>query len=156
MKKFFFQISNPTNKHLNMKNKKSLIKKLIFTLAFLGTISFSQNKVNADESPVCPDTSSTTITSIADGGDATSFYALTSGGFCRGTPETYGVTVYKMGFCTKNPGNPTTSSVLPVQIMITILPILVLGLMIIHQERQRIFPQEEPLICLIHMPQNLQ
>ncbi len=95
-----------------MKNKKSFIKKLIFTLTFLGTLSFSQNKVNADESPVCPDTSTTTISSIADGGDATSFFALTSGGFCRGTPESYGVTVYKMGFCTKNPGNPTGSSVL--------------------------------------------
>ena len=94
-----------------MKNKKSLIKKLVFTLAFLGTISFSQNKVNAEESPVCPDTSTTTISSIADRGDATSFYALTSGGFCRGTPESYGVTVYKMGFCTKNPANPTLSSV---------------------------------------------
>ena len=95
-----------------MKNKKSLIKKLIFTLTFLGTISFSQNKVNAEESPVCPDPSTTTVTSIADFGDATSFYALTEGGFCRGTPDTYGVTVYKMGFCTKNPGNPTGSSVL--------------------------------------------
>ncbi len=95
-----------------MKNKKSLLKKLIFTFAFLGTISFSQNKVNASESPVCPDPSTTTITSIADGGDATSFYALTSGGFCKGTPDSYGVTVYKMGFCTKNPANPTGSSVL--------------------------------------------
>ena len=103
---------NSSNKNFNMKNKTSLIKKLIFTLAFLGTISFSQNKVNAEESPVCPDPSTTTISSIADGGDATSFYALTSGGFCRGTPDSYGVTVYKMGFCSKNPGNPSGSSVL--------------------------------------------
>ena len=95
-----------------MKNKKSLIKKLIFTLTFLGTISFSQNKVNAEESPVCPDPSTTTISSIADLGDDTSFFSLTSGGFCRGTPESYGVTVYKMGFCSKNPANPTGSSVL--------------------------------------------
>ena len=92
--------------------KKSLIKKLLFTLTFLGTLSFSQNKVNADESPVCPDPSTTTITSIADGGDATSFYSVTEGGFCRGTPDEYGVTVYKMGFCTQNPGNPTGSSIL--------------------------------------------
>ena len=95
-----------------MKNKQSLIKKLLFTLTFLGTISFSQNKLNAEESPVCPDPSTTTISSIADGGDSTSFYALTSGGFCRGTPDKYGVTVYKMGFCTQNPGNPTGSDVL--------------------------------------------
>ena len=59
----------------------------------------------------CPDPSTTTITSIADRGDATSFYALTGGGFCKGTPDEYGVTVYKMGFCTKNPANPTLSSV---------------------------------------------
>ena len=103
---------NSLNKNYIMKNKKSLIKKLLLTLTFLGSISFSQNKVNAEESPVCPDPSTTTVTSIADFGDATSFYALTEGGFCRGTPDTYGVTVYKMGFCTKNPGNPTGSSVL--------------------------------------------
>tara|TARA_A100001035_G_C27745686_1_gene483852 strand:- start:445 stop:1374 length:930 start_codon:yes stop_codon:yes gene_type:complete len=103
---------NPTFNNYKMKNKKSLMKNLLFALTFLGTVSFSQNQVNADESPVCPDASSTTITSIADRGDATSFYALTSGGFCKGTPDEYGVTVYKMGFCTKNPGNPTGSSVL--------------------------------------------
>ena len=95
-----------------MKNKKSLIKNLIFILTFLGTISFSQNKAYAEESPDCPDPSTTTITSIADRGDATSFYALTGGGFCKGTPDEYGVTVYKMGFCTKNPANPTLGSVL--------------------------------------------
>lgn len=96
-----------------MKNKKNLIRKLIFALTFLGTISFSQNnKVNASTSPVCEDPSATSITSIATPGDSTSFYTLHSGGFCRGTPDSYGVTVYKMGFCTKNPGNPTGSSVL--------------------------------------------
>ena len=111
--KNYLKISNSTNKHFKMKNKKSLLKNLIFTFAFLGTLSFSQNnKVNASTSPVCKDPSTTTITSIADGGDSTSFYTLHSGGFCRGTPDSYGVTVYKMGFCTKNPGNPTGSSVL--------------------------------------------
>ena len=107
-------LKTPYSAHKNhiMKNKKSLIKKLLFTLTFLGTISFSQNKVNAEESPVCPDPSIIDITSIADFADATSFVALTEGGFCRGTPDTYGVTVYKMGFCTKNPGNPSGSSVL--------------------------------------------
>ena len=103
---------NQTHNYYKMKNKKSLLKKLLFTLTFLGTISFSQNKVSAEESPVCPDPSTTTITSIADRDDATSFYALTDGGFCKGTPDEYGVTVYKMGFCTKNPANPTGSSVL--------------------------------------------
>ena len=109
--KNYLKISNSKNKHFKMKNKKSLIKNLIFILTFLGTISFSQNKAYAEESPECPDPSSTTITSIADRGDATSFYALTGGGFCKGTPDEYGVTVYKMGFCTKNPANPTLSSV---------------------------------------------
>ena len=103
---------NLSNKNYTMKNKKSLIKKLIFSLAFLGSVSFYQTKAYAEESPECPDPSTTTITSIADGGDATSFYALTGGGFCKGTPDTYGVTVFKMGFCTKNPANPTGSSVL--------------------------------------------
>ena len=50
--------------------------------------------------------------------DSSSFFALTGGygedggGFCRGTPTEYGVTVFKMGFCTKNSGNPTGSSIL--------------------------------------------
>ena len=40
---------NPTFNYYKMKNKKSLLKKLIFTFAFLGTLSFSQNKVTAEE-----------------------------------------------------------------------------------------------------------
>ena len=103
---------SPNLNYYKMKNKKTLIKNLLFILTFLGTISFSQNKAYAEESPECPDPSTTTITSIADRGDATSFYALTGGGFCKGTPDEYGVTVYKMGFCTKNPANPTLGSVL--------------------------------------------
>ena len=102
---------NPTFNYYKMKNKKTLIKTLIFSLTFLGTVSFSQNKLNAEESPECPDPDKITISSIADGGDETSFYFLTDGGFCKGTPDTYGVTVYKMGFCTKNPANPTGSFV---------------------------------------------
>ena len=90
-----------------------LIKKILLGLTFVGTISFSQNKVNAQTSPTCPDPSTTSITSIYDNTDSNSFFALTEGeGFCRSTPEQYGVTVYKMGFCTKNPGNPTGSSIL--------------------------------------------
>ena len=71
-------LKTPYSAHKNhiMKNKKSLIKKLLFTLTFLGTISFSQNKVNAEESPVCPDPSIIDITSIADFADETSFVAL--------------------------------------------------------------------------------
>ena len=64
----------------------------------------------------CPDPTSTTITSLATGGDNTSFYKVTDdaepgeGGWCEGTPDEYGVTVYKMGFCTADPGDPTGSS----------------------------------------------
>ena len=48
----------------------------------------------------CPDPS--TLTSINDNGDATSFDAIT-GGSCSGTPDSYGVTIYKMGFCRTDP-----------------------------------------------------
>ena len=48
----------------------------------------------------CPDPS--TLTSINDNGDATSFDAIT-GGSCSGTPDSYGVTIYKMGFCKTDP-----------------------------------------------------
>ena len=48
----------------------------------------------------CPDPS--TLTSVNDNGDATSFDAVT-GGDCSGTPDGYGVTIYKMGLCTTDP-----------------------------------------------------
>ena len=54
----------------------------------------------------CPDLSITTLTSVDDVGDATSFNSVT-GGDCSGTPDEYGVTIYKMGLCTSDP----TSSV---------------------------------------------
>jgi len=110
--KYLFKTFNPTFNHNKMKTKKALIKKFIFALSFLGTISFSQNKVNAQTSPICPDPSTTSITSIYDESDSNSFFALTDGqGYCRSTPDKYGVTVFKMGFCKKNPGNPTGSDI---------------------------------------------
>ena len=94
-----------------MKNK-TLFNSLLFTFSLLGSFFVLDKPVKAD-SPVCPDPSTTSITSIYDNTDSNSFFALTEGeGFCRSTPEQYGVTVYKMGFCTKNPGNPTGSSIL--------------------------------------------
>ena len=48
----------------------------------------------------CPDPS--TLTSVNDIGDATSFDAVT-GGDCSGTPDGYGVTIYKMGLCATDP-----------------------------------------------------
>jgi len=94
-----------------MKNK-TLFNSLLFTFSILGSFFVLDKPLKAD-SPVCPDPSTTSITSIYDNTDSNSFFALTEGeGFCRSTPEQYGVTVYKMGFCTKNPGNPTGSSIL--------------------------------------------
>lgn len=48
----------------------------------------------------CPDPS--TLTSVDGIGDATSFDSVT-GGDCSGTPDGYGVTIYRMGLCTNNP-----------------------------------------------------
>ena len=96
-----------------MKNK-TLFNSLLFTFSLLGSFFVLDKPVKAD-SPVCPDPSTTAITSIFDitGTDPNSFFDLTEGnGFCRSTPDQYGVTVFKMGFCKKNPGNPTGSSIL--------------------------------------------
>ncbi len=99
-----------------MKFSQLLSKTLITGLTVLGSsVLLPSEKVSA---AACPDPSTTTITSLATGGDANSFFQVTEdnepgdGGFCEGTPDSYGVTVYKMGFCTADPGNPTGSSVL--------------------------------------------
>ena len=95
-----------------MKNK-TLLNSLFFTFSLIGSFFVLDKPLKAD-GVVCPDPEETTISSVynvVDGEDPNSFYGLT-GGFCRGTPESYGVTVFKMGFCTKNPGNPTGSSIL--------------------------------------------
>lgn len=69
------------------------------------------------KSAACPDPEDTELTSLATAGDSNSFYAVTEanepgdGGFCEGTPASYGVTVYKMGFCTVDPGQPTEGTV---------------------------------------------
>ena len=115
MKNIFFK--NKTSKSNFMTSKRKLFKSFLFTSALLGASVILQKPSQAQTmvSPVCPDPSSTTITSIDTQGDTTSFYNLTkdsngNGGFCRGTPETYGVTVYKMGFCTVDPGDPEGAS----------------------------------------------
>lgn len=54
----------------------------------------------------CPDPS--TLTSVANPGDPTSFESVT-GGDCSGTPSEYGVTIYKMGFCVSDP-SPTSGA----------------------------------------------
>ena len=97
-----------------MKFSKLLSNSLITGLTVLGSsVLVPSEKVSA---AACPDPSTTTLTSLATSGDATSFYQTTEdneageGGFCEGTPDEYGVTVFKMGFCTTDPGNPTSGS----------------------------------------------
>ena len=89
-------------KKFNLKSKKLLTTALFLTSGL--TILSHSNPVKA--SSACPDAS--TITSPNDFGDGTSFIA-TTGGSCYGTPEEYGVTIYKMGLCLSNPA-PSTGS----------------------------------------------
>jgi len=97
-----------------MKFSKLISNTLISGLTVFGaSVILPSAKVSA---AACPDPTTTTITSLANGGDSTSFYQTTEnreageGGYCEGTPTEYGVTVFKMGFCTKDPGDPTGSS----------------------------------------------
>ena len=92
-------------KKFNLKSKK------LFTTAFFitsGLTIFSpSNPVRAEG--VCPEAS--TISSPNGFGDPTSFVRAVNGN-CYGTPETYGVTVYRMGLCTSNPA-PTSAGSSP-------------------------------------------
>ena len=81
-------------KKFNFKSKKLLTTALFITSGL--TILSHSNPVKA----ACPDPS--LVTSPNGFGDTTSFIAL-SGGDCYGTPEEYGVTIYKMGLCTEDP-----------------------------------------------------
>ena len=92
-----------------MINSKSFLTSAIlssFTL-LSGAIIFP-GKLHA---AACPAASS--LTSVATGGDATSFLEVT-GGDCAGTPTTYGVKVYKMGFCSSDPFSGVTAGNAPV------------------------------------------
>ena len=91
-------------KKFNLKSKKLLTTALFLTSGL--TILSHSNPVKASAGSACPTAS--TITSPNDFGDATSFIA-TTGGSCYGTPEEYGVTIYKMGLCLSNPA-PSTGS----------------------------------------------
>ncbi len=89
-------------KKFNLKSKNLLTTALFLTSGL--TILSHSNPVNAE---ACP--SASTITSPNDFGDTTSFIA-TTGGNCYGTPEEYGVTIYKMGLCTSNPAPSSAGS----------------------------------------------
>ena len=89
-------------KKFNFKSKK-LLTTAFFITSGLTIFSYS-NPVKAS---ACPDASA--VTSIFNKADATSFLNAT-GGNCYGTPEEYGVTVYRMGFCTDNPAPSSAGS----------------------------------------------
>ena len=84
-------------------NSNKLLTTALFLTSGLTILSYS-NPVKAS---ACPDASS--VTSPNSSGDASSFIAL-SGGNCYGTPEEYGVTIYKMGLCTSNPAPSSAGS----------------------------------------------
>ena len=77
-----------TMKKFNLKSKKLLTTALFLTSGL--TILSHSNQVKAS---ACP--SADTITSPSAFGSSV--------GSCYGTPEEYGVTIYKMGLCTKDP-----------------------------------------------------
>ena len=92
---------------------KTLFNSLIFTFSLIGSCLVLDKPIKANESPDCPDPSAVNISGIGTfgGSDAESFIsrtnALGANGYCKTTPEKYGVKVFKMGFCTQNPGNPS-------------------------------------------------
>ena len=97
-----------------MKSTRKLFNSLLFSSALLGASVILQRPTQASTvvSPVCPEPGD--VTSLA-GNESSSWYNLSEDsngqkGFCRGTPESYGVTVYKMGFCSKDPGDPDGAS----------------------------------------------
>ena len=95
--------SSQKMKKFNLKSKKLLTTALFLTSGL--TIFSYSNPVKSD-SP-CP--AASTITSPNDIGDDTSFVS-SAGGMCYGTPEEYGVTIFKMGLCTSNPAPASAGS----------------------------------------------
>ena len=84
-------------KKFNLKSKKLLTTALFLTSGL--TILSHSNPVNASDA--CPTAS--TITEPRK-------FLSTTGGSCYGTPEEYGVTIYKMGLCTSNPAPSSAGS----------------------------------------------
>ena len=85
-------------------NFSKIISSAVFatSISFFSTVVIGTDKVKA---AACPEASSLA--------DANEFYTNT-GGSCNGTPEEYGVTVYRMGFCAENPGDGITAGSAPV------------------------------------------
>ena len=93
-----------------MKNK-TLFNSLIYTFSLIGSCLVLDKPIKAG---ICPDPSTQNISGIGtyEKTDPESFWSLTDEGYCTTTPEQYGVKVFKMGFCKKNPGNPSGSEIL--------------------------------------------
>jgi len=72
------------------------------SISLFSTLVIGTDKVKAE---ACPDSS---------GFASANEWATATGGSCRSTPEEYGVTVYRMGFCTENPGATITAGSAPV------------------------------------------
>ena len=89
---------SPINKKMQKFNLKS--KKLLTTAFLISSGLTILSPSNPVKATACP--SASTVTSPNDFGDASSFVAL-SGGDCYGTPEKYGVTIYRMGLCSGDP-----------------------------------------------------
>ena len=87
-----------------MKNK-TLFNSLIFSFSLIGSCLVLDKPIKAGP---CPDPSTQNISQIGTSlkTDPESFWSLTGVGYCTTTPEQYGVKIFKMGFCKKNPGNP--------------------------------------------------
>ena len=85
---FYKSLTHKTMKKFNLKSKKLLTTALFLTSGL--TILSHSNQVKAS---ACP--SADTITSPSAFGSSV--------GSCYGTPEEYGVTIYKMGLCTSDP-----------------------------------------------------
>ena len=85
-------------------NFKKIISTAVYatSISFFSTLVIGTEKVKAE---ACPDASG-----LADAND---FYT-TTGGSCYGTPEEYGVTVYRMGFCSEHPGDSLVAGSAPV------------------------------------------
>jgi len=72
------------------------------SISLFSTLVIGSDKVKAG---ACPDPS---------GFANANAWAGAVGGSCRSTPEEYGVTVYRMGFCTENPGASIAAGSAPV------------------------------------------
>ena len=80
---------------LKTMNFKKIISSTVFasSISLFSALTIGPDKVKAQACPV--------PSGLADANE----WVNTTGGSCNATPEEYGVTVYKMGFCSEDPGD---------------------------------------------------